>query len=104
MLTTAAWPAASRKRRPLSSTIQQPSPRAAMGNVFFRFREKSPLVGMARPPKIVADSHLAPSRYNVRRFDWKELKPQASLVRTIGRWSLAALMINTMVGASIFGL
>lgn len=27
-----------------------------------------------------------------------------SLVRTIGRWSLAALMVNTMVGASIFGL
>jgi len=26
------------------------------------------------------------------------------LVRTIGRWSLAALMVNTMVGASIFGL
>jgi basic amino acid/polyamine antiporter, APA family len=29
---------------------------------------------------------------------------QAGLVRTIGRWSLAALMVNTMVGASIFGL
>jgi len=28
----------------------------------------------------------------------------AGLVRTIGRWSLAALMVNTMVGASIFGL
>ncbi|HXM93072.1 MAG TPA: amino acid permease [Candidatus Dormibacteraeota bacterium] len=27
-----------------------------------------------------------------------------SLVRTIGRWSLAALMVNTMIGASIFGL
>jgi amino acid transporter len=26
------------------------------------------------------------------------------LVRTIGRWSLAALMVNTMVGASIFGV
>ncbi|HJX94803.1 MAG TPA: amino acid permease [Candidatus Acidoferrum sp.] len=26
------------------------------------------------------------------------------LVRTIGRWSLAALMLNTMIGASIFGL
>jgi basic amino acid/polyamine antiporter, APA family len=25
-------------------------------------------------------------------------------VRTIGRWSLAALMLNTMIGASIFGL
>src|SRR5215469_4297350 len=32
------------------------------------------------------------------------LKPEASLVRTIGRWSLVALMVNTMVGASIFGL
>jgi amino acid transporter len=30
--------------------------------------------------------------------------PQRGLVRTIGRWSLAALMVNTMVGASIFGL
>ena len=28
----------------------------------------------------------------------------SSLARTIGRWSLAALMVNTMVGASIFGL
>jgi amino acid transporter len=26
------------------------------------------------------------------------------LVRTIGRWSLVALIINTMIGASIFGL
>ncbi len=26
------------------------------------------------------------------------------LVRTIGRWSLAALIVNTMIGASIFGL
>jgi basic amino acid/polyamine antiporter, APA family len=26
------------------------------------------------------------------------------LVRTIGRWSLAALMLNTMIGSSIFGL
>src|ERR1700676_4563198 len=26
------------------------------------------------------------------------------LVRAIGRWSLAALMINTMIGSSIFGL
>ena len=29
---------------------------------------------------------------------------QTGLVRSIGRWSLAALMVNTMVGASIFGL
>lgn len=28
----------------------------------------------------------------------------AGLVRVIGRWSLTALMINTMIGASIFGL
>ena len=27
-----------------------------------------------------------------------------SLVRAIGRWSLAALMLNTVIGASIFGL
>lgn len=31
-------------------------------------------------------------------------KPDTRLVRTIGRWSLTALMVNTMVGASIFGL
>ena len=31
-------------------------------------------------------------------------EPHPGLVRTIGRWSLAALMVNTMVGASIFGL
>jgi basic amino acid/polyamine antiporter, APA family len=29
---------------------------------------------------------------------------QQGLVRTLGRWSLAALMLNTMIGASIFGL
>lgn len=29
---------------------------------------------------------------------------KSGLVRTIGRWSLAALMVNTMVGASIFGM
>jgi amino acid transporter len=33
------------------------------------------------------------------------VKPSTEgLVRTIGRWSLAALMLNTMIGASIFGL
>lgn len=31
-------------------------------------------------------------------------KMRNALARTIGRWSLAALMVNTMVGASIFGL
>ena len=31
-------------------------------------------------------------------------RESAGLVRTIGRWSLAALMLNTMIGASIFGL
>jgi hypothetical protein len=31
-------------------------------------------------------------------------KSAKGLVRTIGRWSLAALMVNTMIGASIFGL
>lgn len=29
---------------------------------------------------------------------------KSGLVRTIGRWSLVALIINTMIGASIFGL
>jgi APA family basic amino acid/polyamine antiporter len=33
-----------------------------------------------------------------------EEKSDGRLVRTIGRWSLAALMVNTMIGASIFGL
>jgi len=32
------------------------------------------------------------------------MESSTTLVRTIGRWSLAALMVNTMVGASIFGL
>jgi APA family basic amino acid/polyamine antiporter len=31
-------------------------------------------------------------------------EPKRNLVRAIGRWSLAALMVNTMIGASIFGL
>lgn len=31
-------------------------------------------------------------------------EPKRDLVRAIGRWSLAALMVNTMIGASIFGL
>jgi len=35
----------------------------------------------------------------------KELgQSPGGLVRTIGRWSLAALMLNTMIGASIFGI
>jgi APA family basic amino acid/polyamine antiporter len=36
--------------------------------------------------------------------DARVTESQTGLVRTIGRWSLAALMVNTMVGASIFGL
>jgi APA family basic amino acid/polyamine antiporter len=39
-----------------------------------------------------------------RRAESHLAEPQTGLVRTIGRWSLAALMVNTMVGASIFGL
>src|SRR6266436_6334360 len=31
-------------------------------------------------------------------------KSSATLVRPVGRWGLAALMLNTMIGASIFGL
>lgn len=31
-------------------------------------------------------------------------EPSKGLVRAIGRWSLVALIINTMIGASIFGL
>ena len=34
----------------------------------------------------------------------KEKLSNGGLVRTIGRWSLTALMINTMIAASIFGL
>src|SRR2546430_12915734 len=64
MLTTAAWPAASRNRRPLSSTIQQPSPRIARGNAFLRFRENSPLVGMPCPGKDC--SRLACDRKSTR--------------------------------------
>ena len=29
---------------------------------------------------------------------------QGSLVRSIGRWSLAALMVNSIIGSGIFGL
>ncbi|MGZ4811426.1 MAG: amino acid permease, partial [Terriglobales bacterium] len=29
---------------------------------------------------------------------------ETGLVRAIGRWSLAALMINTVIGASVFGV
>ena len=38
------------------------------------------------------------------RSEAQLIAPSSELVRTIGRWSLAALMVNTMVGASIFGL
>jgi APA family basic amino acid/polyamine antiporter len=31
-------------------------------------------------------------------------EPTQGLVRAVGRWGLAALMLNTMIGASIFGL
>jgi len=34
----------------------------------------------------------------------KEEISNGGLVRTIGRWSLAALMVNTMIGGGIFGL
>src|SRR5712664_768856 len=52
MLTTAAWPEASRKWRPSEETIQQPSPREAIGKVFLKLRGKSPLlVGMRCPGK-----------------------------------------------------
>jgi basic amino acid/polyamine antiporter, APA family len=36
--------------------------------------------------------------------DSRLTEPQSGLVRTIGRWSLAALMINTIIGASMAGL
>jgi APA family basic amino acid/polyamine antiporter len=32
------------------------------------------------------------------------VKPEGSLVRAIGRWSLAALVINSIIGSGIFGL
>ena len=30
--------------------------------------------------------------------------PQSGLVRTIGRWSLAALTVNSVIGSGVFGL
>src|SRR6266481_33354 len=52
MLTTAAWPEASRNRRPSEEMIQQPSPREARGKVFLKLRGKSLLlVGMRGPGK-----------------------------------------------------
>jgi amino acid transporter len=44
-------------------------------------------------------------RLQIREKSEPPLKETSSgLVRTIGRWSLVALIINTMIGASIFGL
>jgi APA family basic amino acid/polyamine antiporter len=37
-------------------------------------------------------------------LDGRLTEATGGLVRTIGRWSLAALIVNTMIGASIFGL
>src|SRR5712664_6296 len=52
MLTTAAWPEASRNRWPSPAIIQQPSPRDAMGKVFLKLRGKSPpRAGMRCPGK-----------------------------------------------------
>src|SRR5467141_2886235 len=52
MLTTAACPDASRKRRLSEEMIQQPSPREARGKVFLKLRGKSLLlVGMRGPGK-----------------------------------------------------
>src|ERR1700674_1067641 len=65
MLTTAAWPEASRKRRPSEVMIPQPSPRTAMGKVFLKLREKSPLfVAMRCPGKDC--SRVASARSNAR--------------------------------------
>jgi basic amino acid/polyamine antiporter, APA family len=38
------------------------------------------------------------------RLEANQADAPSGLVRVIGRWSLVALMINTMIGASIFGL
>src|ERR1700694_2935189 len=66
MVTTAAWPEASRKRRPSEEMIQQPSPREAIGKVFLKLREKSPLlVGMRCPGKDC--SRVATARRKVSR-------------------------------------
>src|SRR5882724_2057845 len=40
MLTTAAWPAASRYFRPSEENIQEPSPRTAVGKAFLKLRGK----------------------------------------------------------------
>ncbi len=142
MLTTAACPEASRKRRPSAAMIQQPSPREAIGKVFLKLRGKSPLLmGMTCPgkdcsrvgrfsmaakcifcnesPERGGDTGRGSLCYacaasfdddaNTFRQIHKSAEahvtgPSGGLVRTIGRWSLAALMVNTMIGASIFGL
>jgi basic amino acid/polyamine antiporter, APA family len=42
--------------------------------------------------------------YNLGELVQRVTEENRGLVRTIGRWSLAALMLNTMIGSSIFGL
>src|SRR6266849_2239756 len=50
------------------------------------------------------DDDAKTSRQIHETAEARVMQPSSGLVRTIGRWSLAALMVNTMVGASIFGL
>lgn len=126
MLTTAACPEASRNRWPSEEVIQQPSPRTAIGNAFLKLREKSPLfVAMSCPGKDCSrvaspdreageelcyagaasgdDDARIPGHIH-EPAEAQLTLPSSGLVRTIGRWSLVALIVNTMIGASIFGL
>ena len=48
--------------------------------------------------------YIAVNTHHPEQAESHLTQPSSGLVRTIGRWSLAALMVNTMVGASIFGL
>lgn len=55
----------------------------------------------AKPPEtaaaLIGSRHAGATRTEV-------VQGAGGLVRSIGRWSLAALMLNTMIGASIFGV
>ena len=85
MLTTAACPEASRKRRPSEEMIQQPSPREAIGNVFLKWRGKSPLlVGMRSPGKdcsrVESRIHAAEGFIPLERL---ALSPQCGFASTL---------------------
>ena len=61
-----------------------------------------------RRPVVLGFRRFAADRWDFFQNDDSPGTPltdaSSGLIRTIGRWSLAALIINTMIGASIFGL